>query len=170
MKALPIFVLSLFLALSVSAQQKLQVGSTAPDFSAASMDGNSLSLNEMRGKVVLVTFWSTRCQICHSELPKLNRLAAGYAGKDVVFLAVTMENTERVAPYLKKNPFDFTIVPDGFGMVLQYADKDRQGNLDMGFPAYYLVDQKGMIAMRGSGFDKTGAISAQIGRLLTASN
>lgn len=170
MKALPVIVLSLFLALSVSAQQKLQVGGAAPDFSASSIDGAPLSLNQMRGKVVLVAFWSTRCQICHSEMPKLNRMAAGHAGKDVVFLGVTMENSARVEPYLKKNPFNFTIVPDGFGMVLQYADKDGKGNIDMGFPAYYLVDQKGIIVMRGNGFDKTGAINTQIGRLLNASN
>jgi peroxiredoxin len=170
MKVLPVIVLGLFLSLSVSAQQKLQAGAPAPDFSAASIDGSPLSLNQLRGKVVLVAFWSTRCQICHSEIPKLNHLAAGYAGKDVVFLGVTMENTERIAPYLKKNPFDFTIVPHGFGMVLQYADKDRQGNIDMGFPAYYLVDQKGTIVMRGNGFDKTGAINTHIGRLLAASN
>lgn len=170
MKALPVIVLSLFLAVSVSAQQKLQVGSSAPEFSTASMDGGQLSLDALRGKVVLVTFWSTRCQICHSEIPKLNRLAAGYAGRDVVFLGVTMENSARIEPYLKSNPFNFTIVPDGFGMVLQYADKDRQGNIDMGFPAYYLVDQKGTIVMRGNGFDKTGAISTQIGKLLAATN
>jgi hypothetical protein len=95
-------------------------------------------------------------------------MAARYAGKDVVFLAVTMENSTRVEPYLKKNPFNFTIVPDGFGMVLQYADKDRQGNLDMGFPAYYLIDRSGRVAMRGSGWDKTGMIGSEISRLLNS--
>lgn len=167
MKVLSILLLSLFLVFSTFAQQKLQVGGKAPDFSAAGMDGSPLSLNGMHGKVVLVTFWSTRCQICHSEIPKLNRLAAGYAGRDVVFLAVTMENSAQVAPYLKHNPFNFTIVPDGLGMVLQYADKDRQGNINMGFPAYYLVDQSGSIAMRGNGWDKTELLDGQINRLLS---
>jgi peroxiredoxin len=166
MKIVSILFLSLTLTFAAFAQARLTVGGQAPDFSAASIDGAPLSLNRMRGKVVLVTFWSTRCQICHSEIPKLNRLAANYSDKNVVFLAVTMENAERVEPYLKHNPFNFTIVPDGFGMVLQYADKDRQGNIDMGFPAYYLMDQNGAIVMRGNGWDKTPAIDSQIARLL----
>lgn len=168
MKLVSIIFLSLFLAFSTFAQQKLAVGSKAPDFSAASIGGTPLSLNSLQGKVVLVTFWSTRCQICNEELPALNRLAARYTNTNVVFLGVTMENAERVNPYLKKNRFDFTIVPDGFGMVLQYADKDRQGNIDMGFPAYYLVDQNGTLAMRGSGWDKTAQIDSQITRLLNS--
>jgi peroxiredoxin len=168
MKILSILFLSLFLVFSTFAQQKLTVGMQAPEFSAASMDGSPLSLNSLRGKVVLMTFWSTRCQICNAELPKLNRLAETYSSKDVVFLGVTMENAERIEPYIKRNPFNFTIVPDGFGMVLQYADKDRQGNIDMGFPAYYLVDRNGRLAMRGSGWDKTAEIDSQIRRLLTS--
>ena len=36
--------------------------------------------------------------------------------------------------------------------------EDRQGNLDMGFPAYYLIDRNGRVTMRGSGWDKTGMI------------
>jgi len=168
MKVVSILIVSLFLAFSTFAQAKLSVGAAAPQFSTAAMDGTPVTLDAMRGKVVLVTFWSTRCQICHEELPKLNRMVANYARRDVVFLAVTMENSARVEPYIKKNPFNFTIVPDGFGMVLQYADKDRSGNIDMGFPAYYLVDKNGTIAMRGSGWDKTSAISSQIDRLVSA--
>lgn len=168
MKIISAIFISLSLALAAYSQQSIKTGAPAPEFSAASIDGKPLSLRQMQGKVVLLTFWSTRCQICHSEIPKLNRMAASYAGKDVVLLAVTMENGARVEPYLKKNPFNFTIVPDGFGMVLQYADKDRQGNLDMGFPAYYVIDKHGRVAMRGSGWDKTSMITSEIGRLLNS--
>ena len=168
MKIISALFITLLLTFAAFSQQSIRTGAQAPDFSASSIDGKSLSLGQMRGKVVLVTFWSTRCQICHSEIPKLNRMAAAYTGRDVIFLAVTMENSARVEPYLKKNPFNFTIVPDGFGMVLQYADKDRQGNLDMGFPAYYLIDQAGRVAVRGSGWDKTGMIGSEIDRLLSS--
>lgn len=168
MKIISALLLSLLLTAAAFSQQSIGTGAQAPDFSASSIDGKPLSLDRMRGKVVLVTFWSTRCPICHSEIPKLNRMAATYAGKDVLFLAVTTENSSQVEPYLKKNPFNFTIVPDGFGMVLQYADKDRQGNLDMRFPAYYLIDQNGRVAVRGSGWDKTEMIGSQIDRLLSS--
>lgn len=160
--------LGLALAITASAQQaqKLAVGGQAPAFSTASLTGSQLSLDGLQGKVVLITFWSTTCQICHTEIPKLNRIAASYAGREVVFLAVTPDNATRIAPYLKKNPFNFTIVPDEFGMTMNYADKDSKGNFNMVFPAYYLLDKNGRIAMRGSGWDNTEALNASIGKLL----
>jgi thiol-disulfide isomerase/thioredoxin len=64
----------------------LKPGEAAPEFSGqASME--LYDLDQLHGKVVVLTFWSTRCQICHSEIPNLNRVAERYRGKDVVFLA-----------------------------------------------------------------------------------
>lgn len=168
MKVISALILGFALVIAVSAQQaqKLAVGGQAPAFSAASLSGSQFSLDGLQGKVVLITFWSTTCQICHSEIPKLNRVASAYAGRDVVFLAVTPDNAGRIGPYLKKNPFNFTIVPDAFGMTMDYADKDNSGRFNMVFPAYYLIDQKGRIAMRGSGWDKTEALNSGIGKLL----
>jgi len=164
------FVHNLFVTLALAAaafaQQGLSNGSNAPQFSLAGIDGQTYDLNQLRGKVVLVTFWSTRCNICHSELPNMNKLATRYKGQPVVFLALTMDNESKVSSYLKSNEFDFTIVPNSFGAVLQYADRDRTGNIAMGFPAYYLIDQNGIVRFRSSGWDKTPDVDSQIGRLL----
>jgi peroxiredoxin len=167
MRYIHIFLILLALAVSASAQQSLSNGSNAPQFSLAGYDGQTYDINQLRGKVVLVTFWSTRCNICHSELPNMNKLAARYQGQDVVFLALTMENESKVAAYLKNNTFSFTIVPNSFGALLQFADRDKSGNIAMGFPAYFLIDQNGIVRAKSSGWDKTAEIDSQIGRLLT---
>ncbi|MEP6705845.1 MAG: TlpA disulfide reductase family protein, partial [Acidobacteriota bacterium] len=73
-------------------QQALKLGEIAPEFSGQAMDGKIYDLDQLHGKVVVLTFWSTRCEICHSEIPNLNRVADRYRDKDVVFLAVTMDN------------------------------------------------------------------------------
>jgi peroxiredoxin len=156
----------LALAVGTMAQQGLSTGANAPRFSLAGIDGQTYDLDQLRGKVVLITFWSTRCNICHSELPNMNRLADRYKDQPVVFLGLTMENDAKVAAYLKSNQFNFTIVPNSFGAVLQYADRDRSGNIAMGFPAFYLIDQNGVVRMKSSGWDKTQDIDSQIGRLL----
>jgi len=65
-----------------------------------------------------------------------------------------------------RDQFAFTIVPNSFGAVLQYADRDRSGNIAMGFPAYYLIDQNGIVRMKSSGWDKVQDVDAQISRLL----
>lgn len=151
---------------AVFAQQVLRPGEPAPEFSGQSLDGTLYDLQQLQGKVVVLTFWSTRCQICHSEIPNLNRVADRYRGKDVVFLAVTMDNQAKVEPYIKRNPFNFTILPDSFGVMLKYADKDRAGNLNMGFPAHFLISRKGLIALRTDGWDKAANLDMQISKLL----
>lgn len=166
---IPSIILVIFiLAVSAIAQQSLQTGSAAPPFSVAGMDGKTYDLNNYKGKVVVVTFWSTKCNICHEEIPKLNRLAARYKDQKVVFLGLTMDNEAQVSAYIKNTPFDFTILPNSFGVVLQYADRDRAGNINMGFPAYFLVDQTGGIQLKTSGWDKTSDLDSQISKLLAS--
>jgi len=170
MRLAPIILITLTLAISAFAQQSLRTGSHAPAFAVDGMDGNTYDLNDYKGKVVVITFWSSKCTICHEEIPKLNRLAAHYKNQNVVFLALTMDNEAKVSAYIKNTPFDFTILPNSFGVVLQYADRDRAGNIDMGFPAYYIVDQTGGIQMKTSGWDKTAGIDSQISKLLASQN
>ena len=65
-------------------------------------------------------------------------------------------------------PFNFNIIPSSFGILLKYADRDREGNLNMGYPAYFLVNQAGEIEMKDSGWDKTEKLNTQINRLLAS--
>ena len=154
------------LASAAFAQQSLRPGNTAPDFAGESLDGKVYNLSQLQGKVVVLTFWSTRCPICHSELPKLNEVAKRYRDKEVVFLALTMENQGKVEPYLRKNPFEFNIVPNSFGVFLKYADMDQKGNINMGFPSYFLINQTGSITAKSDGWDKIGKLDMQISQLL----
>ena len=168
MRIISIILLLLLLTLASFAQQSLREGNPAPEFSAPAMNGQVFDLNQLQGKVVVITFWSTKCEICHSEIPKLNQMVDRYKGRDVVFLALTMENETKVENYLRSTPFNFAIVPNSFGMVMQYADRDKAGNINMGFPAYFLVDQTGGIQMKTSGWDKTPAIDSRISNLLSS--
>ena len=79
-----------------------------------------------------------------------------------------MENFNKVEAYLKKKPFAFNIIPGSFDVVLKYADKDGDGKISMGFPAHFLVNQKGEIELKTSGFDKTEILDARISRLLAS--
>lgn len=158
--------LSFIFAATASAQQNLQIGQAAPNFAAQSLDGQTVNLNELQGKVVVLTFWSTKCAICHSEIPKLNQVVDRYKGKDVVFLALTMENEAKVNPYLKRNPFNYTILTNGFGVVLKYANMSKDGSINMGFPSYFLINKQGAIELRSEGWDKTQNLDAQISKLL----
>ena len=78
-----------------------------------------------------------------------------------------MENNEKISNYLKNNPFNFQILPNSFGVVLQYADRDKTGSLDMGFPSFFVIDREGIVRHRSSGYDKTGPLDAAVGKLIS---
>lgn len=158
-------VFCLLLAFSVFGQSNNR--QIAEDFSATDLSGQAFNLNDFQGKVVLVSFWSTRCAICHAEIPKLNRMSEKYAGKDVVFIGLTTDSETKINSFLKKNPFNFRLAPNSFGVLLKYADKDAQGNINMGYPSHFLINKKGEIELKKSGWDKTEVLDAQISRLLS---
>ncbi|MEZ5428932.1 MAG: TlpA disulfide reductase family protein [Pyrinomonadaceae bacterium] len=165
----PTFLLFLLLAFSTAVFAQTSGNGDKPvaeNFTAVSSDGTNFELSALKGKVVVLTFWSTKCPICHSEIPKLNRLTDQFKGEDVVFLAPTMNSEAMVSRYLKDNPFKFNILPNSFGIVLKYAERDREGNINMGFPAHFLIDQAGRIELKTSGFDQTEKLRSEIKRLL----
>ena len=166
MRLVKTIILSLILATGAFAQQNLQIGQTAPDFSATTVDGQPVNLKDLHGKVVVLTFWSTKCEICHNEIPKMNQVVSRYRDKDVVFLALTMENAAKVQPYLQKTPFSYTILTNGFGVVLKYANMTKDGAINMGFPSYFVINKAGQIDHRSEGWDKTPSLDARISKLL----
>ena len=152
MRTLLVLIITLILATAAFSQTSLKLTETAPVFSSSSLDGKYYDLSALQGSVVVMTFWSTKCAICQAEIPRLNQFTTRYQGKNVVFLALTMENEQRIEPYLRSNPFKFQILPNSFGVLLQYADRTKSGNIDMGFPSFFVVDQSGKLAYRASGY------------------
>ncbi|MGI9036522.1 MAG: TlpA family protein disulfide reductase [Pyrinomonadaceae bacterium] len=153
----------LFLSLSIFA---VSGGVPAENFTVTSLDGKTITLEDLRGKVVVLTFWSTRCPICAAEIPKFNQIAAKYAGKDVVFLGLTMENETMVAEHLKKKPFNYTIIPNSLGVIMKYAEKDAAGNFNIAYPSTFILNQNGEIDFKTYGWNKSKTIDSRIGDLL----
>lgn len=157
-------VFCLLLGLSVFASSGAAM--PAENFTVTSLDGKTFSLEDLRGKVVVLTFWSTRCEICESEIPKFNKIAAKYAGQNVIFLGLSMENEQKVAEHLKKKPFNYTIIPNSLGVIMKYADKDAAGNFNIAYPSTFVINQNGDIDYKTYGWDKSKTIDAHVGALL----
>ena len=151
-------------------QVRLGIGAPAPQFSGSAVGGTFYDLSELKGKVVVLAFWSTRCEICHSEFPKYNKLIRTFDGKNVVFLSPTGQSEAAVQAYLQKTPLNSVVLPERFDMVLQYADRDKAGNIDMGFPDYFVIGPAGNIEYRASGWDKVPSVGNAINKLLSKQN
>jgi cytochrome c-type biogenesis protein CcmF len=69
-------------------------GQAAPDFALDLLDGTTLTLADMRGKVAVINFWATWCLSCERELPDLQTLWEAYQGQGVVVVGVAFQDEE----------------------------------------------------------------------------
>ena len=94
------------------AHQELAEASQAPDFTAELTDGNSFTLSEQQGKVVLLNFWATWCSPCVEEMPALEKVYQEY-GDQVEVLAVDCgEEKETVDQFLEEKDYSFPVAYD----------------------------------------------------------
>src|SRR5215813_9518261 len=70
-----------------------QVGNPAPDFQLPNMDGATISLADLRGNPAVIVFWAAWCSSCKEEAPRINALAAEYAGKGVRVLGINVKDS-----------------------------------------------------------------------------
>ena len=79
------------------------INDRAPDFTLTDIDGDSISLKDVTGKVVYINFWATWCHPCRKELPELNRLAKKYENSDFIILAINIDKRRSfVDEFLRK--------------------------------------------------------------------
>jgi len=115
-----------------------QEGMAAPSFSVRTLDGRSIGPAEMRGKVVVLSFWFIGCQVCHAIKPQLNKLKARFSGRDdVMFLAMAPDPHGEVEKYLKKEQFDYIQAADAKPTMTQFVFS--------GFPKNIVIDRTGKI-------------------------
>lgn len=70
---------------------QLAPGQPAPAINGLTVKGEEVSLEQFRGKLVYVDFWATWCRPCRDELPFLEKIEDEFAGKNIVFLSVSLD-------------------------------------------------------------------------------
>jgi peroxiredoxin len=137
-----------------------ELGRPAPGFAEEALSGAPVRLADLRGKVVLLDFWSVRCVGCIGATPKHNALARAYGPEGLVVLGVNQdpEEVERVKTYAEDRPVEFpTVVDDG-------AIADAFGITVL--PAVVLIDAEGMIRARHVGAVTQQQLVRDVERLL----
>ncbi len=114
-------------------------GCKAPEFDAVTLKGDTLSLKNLKGKVVVINFWFIECAACIAEIPDLNKLAEEYKSKKVVFIAMGRNTQSEITnDFLPKHKFNFNITTD--------CKKIAEDYCVLAWPATFIIDKKGKVA------------------------
>jgi thiol-disulfide isomerase/thioredoxin len=128
-------------ALRYIGEPELARARMAPPFSVTTMDGQSISLDELRGKVVLIDFWATWCPSCREALPHIQKIAKKFQGEPLVILSVSLdEDEQKWKDFVAKNEMSWS----------QYRDANFKGALATSFavhaiPQTFTIDADGVL-------------------------
>jgi thiol-disulfide isomerase/thioredoxin len=126
-----------------------------PNLTLNTIDGQKWSLEENRGRVVLINFWATWCAPCRTEIPALVRLSNEYkaSGLEVVGISVDSENIEQINGFIKDYKINYPILLAAPGSLLSRRKA---------VPMTLLVDQTGVLAKKYVGAAKESVFEKDI--------
>ena len=119
---------------------------SAPSLVLADIRGVEHSLEQYRGKVVVVNFWATWCPPCVEELPSLENAWQRYRQQGLVVLAVSGEESDVVTSFLERLPSDIT-----FPVLIDGDMKSGNRWQIRGLPTTVVVDRSGVVHWRAEG-------------------
>ena len=140
---------------------------SAPKLTLKDLGGQTQKLSSLRGKAIVLNFWATWCEPCQEELPRLSKLAQSYAGKNVQFVAVSIDaakDREKIEPLLHRLHVDLDVWT---GADLDTLEKFGLGNV---VPGTMVIDETGQVVTRVMGEARDEDVSAPLDWLLHRQN
>lgn len=116
-------------------------GFLAPDFTLQTLDGEMVTLSDLRGQAVLVNLWATWCPPCRAEMPAMQKLYDEYKDQGFVVLGVNMtyqDTPTAVLPFIQEHSLTFPVLLEETGDV---ARKYELRSL----PSSFFIDRDGFI-------------------------
>ena len=133
----------------------------APDFSVTTSEGEYISLDDLKGKVVLLDFWGTWCPPCVASIPALRNLNKKFSKSEkFVMLGISSDGDEdKWSNFIAKEQMVWPQFLDRQRAVQRAFRVNR-------FPTYIVLDHEGVIRFRTSGmsFEKEAALSDAINK------
>ena len=121
----------------------LKIGDEAPNFLLKDLEGFQVTLDQFRGRVVLLNFWATWCGPCRVEMPAMEKLYRTFSRKDFEILAVSTDpqGPAVTKPFQQQIGFTFPVLHDAdFQIGLRYGART--------LPMTFLIDRQGIIQKR----------------------
>ncbi|TCO75580.1 peroxiredoxin [Plasticicumulans lactativorans] len=155
---------ALALGIALSTLLFLPSGTAAPEVAFKSIDGRAVSLAELRGKPVIVTFWATTCPGCMQEMPHLIELYRELRpkGLEIVGVAMSYDPPSQVLELVKRKQVPYTIA----------LDSDEAASRAFGVvrvtPTSFVISPEGRIVQQKIGEFDMPALREQLQKMLGA--
>ena len=125
----------------------------APDFTLANLDGERVSMNQFKGKVVLLNFWGTWCGPCRKEIPDFVKLSDKYKkqGLEIVGITLTSGSPEKINTFAGNWGINYALLTDIEGNETQMVTAlygQATGKQITGIPTTFLIDRDGYIRQK----------------------
>jgi thiol-disulfide isomerase/thioredoxin len=145
---------------AVMANPKLAKEKFAVGFKVTSHTGDELSLEKLKGKVVLLDFWAVWCGPCRRDMPEVKKIWKKYNGDSFILIGINLDKSEQVfEDYIKQEEIAWPQYFDGLGWDNKVS---RLYNVHA-IPHTVLIDHEGIIRAVGL---RGGALSNKIGDML----
>ena len=136
-----------------SVKEKDRNAIIAPDFTLADLDGEWVSMNQFKGKVVLLNFWGTWCGPCRKEIPDFVKLSEKYQkdGLEIVGVTLTSGSAGKINAFADRWGINYTLLTDIDGNETQSVTAlygQATGRRITGVPTTFLIDRDGYIRQK----------------------
>jgi peroxiredoxin len=130
-------------------------GRSAPEFSALALDGTPKSMDDYRGKVLLVNIWATWCPPCREEMPSMQRLFEEVGDEGFEILAISIDAPSGETDLQGRPGGDLRAYADSLGLTFTVLH-DPSGEIQRtfqttGVPESFVVDRDGIIFKKIAG-------------------
>lgn len=120
--------------------------SLAPSFTLPSRSGDMVSLDKLKGQVVMLNFWASWCGPCRQEMPLLDQMHKRYSSLGFTLLGVNVEaNTQDAEKWLAQTPVTFPVLFDKENKVSKLYDVNAM-------PSTVFIDRKGNVRYLHRGY------------------
>jgi peroxiredoxin len=120
--------------------------SIAPGFSLPSRSGDSVSLQSLKGQVVMINFWASWCGPCRQEMPLLDQMYKRYSSLGFTLLGVNVEaDVKDAEKWLAATPVTFPVLFDKENKVSKLYDVNAM-------PSTVFIDRKGNVRYLHRGY------------------
>jgi peroxiredoxin len=148
--------------------RRLVIGAEAVPFSAKSTSGADISLEDYRGKVVLIDFWASWCMPCKQEMPNVKKVYREFHDKGFEIIGVSLDNSEaNFDRYIREQKIAWPQIFDGKGWMSGIGRMYAVSAI----PATFLLDRDGKIRYKNlRGEELYAAVAGLIAQRRTSSS